>query len=428
VTDVVERATGRALADAVAAWVEATWHADLTVREWWQRLVEAGYAYPAWPAGVGGDSWSFGDARTITATLAAHKLIGPAIGHVAATLAAPTILEHGRPDQVQRYVRDIALGERSWCQLFSEPGSGSDLASAGARAVLDGDEWVVTGQKVWNSAADHADLGMLLARSDPDQPKHRGLTYLVVDMHQPGVEARPLTTMNGAAGFCEVFLSEARVPADAVIGEIGGGWRVAQTTLFHERNMVAGGGMPGLFPARSGIDGDLDLTVGEVIERAKAAATKRQSPIRSGAVGAKVMVELARSYGKADDPVIRQQLAKYHSQVKVNGWTMRRIGAAGGRLTGADGSIAKVTTSRICQDSRELAYAIAGADLLLTGPDSPMGGDLQAVNLASPGTRIGGGTDEIQLNVLGEKALGLPREPGGDQDTPYKDLQVGTQR
>jgi alkylation response protein AidB-like acyl-CoA dehydrogenase len=427
-TDVATRPTGTALADEVHAWVEDNWDTSLTVRAWWRLLVEAGYAYPTWPVGVGGGAWSFGDARTITATLASHGVVGPPAGHVAATLAAPTILEHGRPDQIARYVRDIAAGERSWCQLFSEPGSGSDLASVGAKAVRDGDEWVVTGQKVWNSAADHADLGMLLARTDPDQPKHRGITYFVIDMHQPGVEARPLTMMNGTGGFCEVFLDEARVPADNMIGELGGGWRVAQTTLFHERNMVAGGGVPGLVPARSGQHGDLDMTVGEVIDRTRAASSKRKSPIRSGAVGAKVMIELARDHGKADDPVIRQELARYHSQVKVNGWTMRRIGAAGGRLTGADGSIAKLTTSRICQDSRELSYRIVGAPLLLSGPESPMGGDLQSVNLASPGTRIGGGTDEIQLNVLGERALGLPREPGEDKDVPYRDLKVGTQR
>lgn len=427
-TEVAERATGAALADVVNAWVEENWNLDVTVRDWWSRLVEAGFAYPRWPAGAGGGGYSFGDARTITATLASHKVVGPAVGHVAATLAAPTILEHGRPDQVTDYVRAIALGQKSWCQLFSEPGSGSDLASVGAKAVLDGDEWVVTGQKVWNSAADAADMGMLLARTDPDQPKHRGMTYFAIDMHQPGVEARPLTMMNGTGGFCEVFLTEARVPRDAVIGELGGGWRVAQTTLTNERNMVAGGGVPGLVPARSGEHGDLDLTVGQVIDRAKAASTKRKSPIRSGAVGAKVMIDLARQYDRAADPVIRQALARYHSQVKINGWTMRRIGAAGGRLTGADGSIAKVTTSRICQDSRELSYAIVGAELLLAGSDSPMGGDLQSVNLASPGTRIGGGTDEIQLNVLGERALGLPREPGDDQDVPYRDLRVGTQR
>jgi alkylation response protein AidB-like acyl-CoA dehydrogenase len=213
-----------------------------------------------------------------------------------------------------------------------------------------------------------------------------------------------------------------------MIGEIDGGWRVAQTTLFHERSSVAGGGMPGLVPARSGPHGDLELPVGEVIARARAAATRRQSPIRSGAVGAKVMIDLARQHGVAGDPVIRQELARYVSQVRINGWTARRIGAAGGRLTAADGSIAKITTSRICQDSRDLSYRIAGAQLLLDGAHSPMGGDLQRVNLASPGTRIGGGTDEIQLNVLGERALGLPREPGDDRDVPYRELTVGTRR
>jgi alkylation response protein AidB-like acyl-CoA dehydrogenase len=370
---------------------------------------------------------AFRDALTVRTTLAAHGVVAPPAGHVAATLAAPTLLEHGTADQIHEHVRAIALGETSWCQLFSEPGSGSDLASIGTRAERDGDEWIVTGQKVWNSAANAADMGMLLARTDPDQPKHRGITYFAIDMHQPNVEARPLKVMNGTAPFCEVFLTEARIPAERVIGDLNGGWRVAQTTMFHERNMVAGGGIPGLFHARSGRDGDLDVTVGEVIDRAKAITTKRHSPIRSGAVGAKVMIDLARAYGRAGDPVIRQELARYHSQVKVNGWTMQRIGAAGGKLTGADGSIAKLSTSRICQDSRELSYRIAGADLLLDGPESPMRGDLQSVNLASPGTRIGGGTDEIQLNVLGERALGLPREPGGDNDVPYRDLKVGTQ-
>jgi alkylation response protein AidB-like acyl-CoA dehydrogenase len=425
VSDTTTRAS---LADEVGEWVEGNWSLDLSVREWWSRLVAAGYAYPRWPAGAGGAAMSARDSMTVTGVLAKHGVVGPPVGHVAATLAAPTILEHGTPEQIHELVRGIALGEASWCQLFSEPGSGSDLASVGSRAERDGDEWVVTGQKVWNSAADMADLGMLLARTDPDQPKHRGMTYFVIDMRQPGVEVRPLKVMNGSAPFCEVFLTEARVPADRVVGEVNGGWRVAQTTLTHERNSVAGGGVPGLVPARSGAHGDLERTVGEVIERARAIAKQRKSDIRSGAVGAKVMIELARRYGKTDDPVLRQELARYHSQVKVNGWTMRRIGAAGGRLTGADGSIAKVTTSRICQDSRDLAYRIAGADLLLSGPESPMGGDLQNVNLASPGTRIGGGTDEIQLNVLGERALGLPREPGDDKDVPYRELKVGTQR
>lgn len=416
------------LAEEVQAWIDANWDASLTVRAWWRRLVEAGYAYPTWPAGVGGSGAKGSEARTIAGVLAANGVVAPPAGHVAAALAAPTILEHGTPEQIEHHVRRIALGEDSWCQLFSEPGSGSDLASVGARAVRDGDEWVVTGQKVWNSMADQSDLAMLLARTDPDLPKHQGLTYFVLDMHQAGVEARPLRTMNGSSQFCEVFLTEARVRPDAVIGAEGGGWKVAQTTLRHERNMTAGGGLPGLFPARSGSGGDLDRTVGEVIERARRAAGVRRSPLRSGAVPQAVMIDLARQHDRAADPVIRQALARYVSEVRVNGWTMQRIAAAGGRLTGADGSIAKLTTSRVCQLSRDLSYSIVGADGLLAGADSPMGGDLQSVNLASPGTRIGGGTDEIQRNVLGERGLGLPREPGDDKDIAYRDLVVGTQR
>jgi alkylation response protein AidB-like acyl-CoA dehydrogenase len=153
----------------------------------------------------------------------------------------------------------------------------------------------------------------------------------------------------------------------------------------------------------------------------------RKSPLSAGAVPAKVMVELAQTFGVSGDPVVRQELARYIAQVRVNGWTMRRIGAAGGKLTGADGSIAKLTTARICQQSRDLSYRIVGAQGLLMGAASPLEGDLQLVNLASPGNRLGGGSDEIQLNVLGERALRLPREPSTDRDVPYRDLKVGTQ-
>jgi alkylation response protein AidB-like acyl-CoA dehydrogenase len=416
------------LAAEVQAFVDADWDESMTVREWWRRLADAGYAYPAWPAGLGGFGGSNADAGVVTGVLARNRVVAPPAGHLAATLAAPTLLAHGTEEQKREFVRAIATGEAAWCQLFSEPGSGSDLASLGVRAVRDGGEWVVSGQKVWNSAADQADFGMLLARTDRDQPKHRGITYFIIDMQQPGVEARPLRQMNGGSAFCEVFLTEARVPAGWVIGEVNNGWHVAHTTMFHERAAVAGGGTPGLYPARSGRDGDLDLTVGEVIKRARQAARERQSPVRGNAVPSKVMIELAREYGTASAPVVRQDLARYLAQVRINGWTMRRIAAAGGRLTGADGSVAKLLTSRICQESRDLSYQITGAHGLLAGPEAPLRGDLQTVGLASPGTRIGGGTDEMQLNSIGEQALGLPREPSADRDMPYRELRVGTQR
>jgi alkylation response protein AidB-like acyl-CoA dehydrogenase len=415
------------LAAEVQAWVDANWDTNITVREWWLRLADAGYAYPSWPTGLGGSGAGRRDAATIAGVLAQNRVIGPPIGAMAARLAAPTILEHATEALQQELVRPIATGEAAWCQLFSEPGSGSDLASIGTRAVRDGDEWIVSGQKVWNSAADVSDIGMLLARTDVDVPKHAGITYFAIDMKQPGIEARPLRQMNGASNFCEVFLTEARVQADRVIGDVNDGWRVAQTTLLNERNSVAGGGLFGLVLARSGSDGDLDRKVGEVVDRAREAAGARKSPLSAGAVPAKVMVELAQTFGVSDQPVARQELARYISQVRVNGWTMRRIGAAGGKLTGADGSIAKLTTARICQQSRDLSYQIVGAQGMLMGAKSPLQGDLQLVNLASPGNRLGGGSDEIQLNVLGERGLGLPREPSSDRDVPYRDLKVGTQ-
>jgi alkylation response protein AidB-like acyl-CoA dehydrogenase len=414
------------LAVEVKDWIEVNWNTSITVREWWRRLADAGYAFPSLPTGLGGSGASPRDAALITRVLAESRVIGPPIGGVASRLAIPTILEHGNADQIARFVRGIVYGDDSWCQLFSEPGSGSDLASVGSRADRDGDEWVVNGQKVWNSTADTADFGMLMARTDPDQPKHRGITYFAIDMRQPGIEVRPLRQMNGSTSFCEVFLNDARVHSECILGELNGGWAVAQTTLRHERNSVAGGGQAGFAYALSGSCGDLDRTVDEVKKRARAAARARPSQIRSGAVPAKLMVTLAQDHGVAKHPVVRQELARYVSQIRINGWTMRRIAASGGRLTGADGSIAKLSTSRICQDSRDLSYRIVGAHGLLSGASSPLDGDLQSVNLASPGVRIGGGTDEIQLNVLGERALGLPREPS-DRDIPYRELRVGTQ-
>jgi alkylation response protein AidB-like acyl-CoA dehydrogenase len=415
------------LAAEVQAWVDANWDTEITVREWWLRLADAGYAYPSWPKGLGGSGAGRRDAATISGVLAQNRVIGPPGGAIAARLAAPTLLLHASDALQQELVRPIATGEAAWCQLFSEPGSGSDLASIGTSAERDGDEWVVTGQKVWNSGADASDLGMLLARTDVDVPKHAGITYFAIDMKQPGIEVRPLRQMNGASNFCEVFLTEARVPAGRVVGDVNDGWRVTQTTLLNERNSVAGGGLFGLVMARSGSDGDLDRKVGEVVDRAREGARARKSPLSAGAVPAKVMVELAQTFGVSDHPVVRQELARYITQVRVNGWTMRRIGAAGGKLTGADGSIAKLTTARICQQSRDLSYEIVGAEGMLMGPESPLQGDLQLVNLASPGTRLGGGSDEVQLNVLGERGLGLPREPSSDRDVPYRDLKVGTQ-
>ncbi len=408
------------------AWVAEHWDPQRSVREWWRALFDAGLSYPSWPVGLGGLGLSAREARQITEALARHGVIGPPTGNMGAGLAAPTILAHGTEEQIATHVGAIARGERSWCQLFSEPGSGSDLASLGARAIRDGDEWVITGQKVWNSRADESDMGLLLARTNVEVPKHAGITYFLIDMHQPGVEVRPLRTMADTTPFCEVFLTEARVSADQILGGQDAGWSVAQTTLHAERNMVAGGGHAGLVAARAGIHGDLDRTCEEVLERARASSSTARPILRSGAVPAKVMIQLAADFGANEDPLIRQELARYITQIRVNGWTMQRSALAKGQLTGADGSIAKLTTARICQESRDLSYGIVGPAGTLSGSTSPINGELQTVNLSSPGNRLGGGTDEIQLNVIAERALGLPREPSADKDVPYRDLSVGS--
>ena len=251
-TSSARESTGAATAADVKGWIDENWDHGLTVREWWRLLADAGLAHPTWPVGLGGSGATPREARMVLDVLADRNALGPPIGHVAATLAAPTLLEHGTPAQSHDLILAIARGDSSWCQLFSEPGSGSDLASIGTTAVRDGDEWVINGQKVWNSAADTSDLGMLLARTDFDAPKHRGVTYFAIDMNQPGVDVRPLRVMNGSSPFCEVFLTDARAPADRAIGMVNGGWVVAQTTLRYERGSVAGGGVPGLISAQSG--------------------------------------------------------------------------------------------------------------------------------------------------------------------------------
>lgn len=405
-------------------WIGANWGPDLTVRQWWQRLFDAGWAFPSWPVGLGGRSLSIRAARTVTAELASAGVVAPPTGQLAVALAAPTILAHGTPDQIQRYIPRIARGEDAWCQLFSEPGSGSDLASVAARAERDGDEWVVTGQKVWNSGADASQMGMLLARTDTSVPKHEGMTYFLIDMGQPGVEVRGLRQMNGETRFCEVFLTEARVGEDRILGSLGDGWNVARTTLSAERSNTAGRGATGLHAARSGEPiGDLDRTTSSIIERSSRTKDHR---LTSGAIPARTMVELARDHGRTHDPVVRSELARYFAQTRVNAWTLRRSAVASGRLTGADGSMAKLATARICQQSRDLSLQIISARGMLSGRDAPMDGEIHRVGLASPGNRIGGGTDEIQLNVLGERALDLPREPSVDSGVPYRDLRVGT--
>ena len=223
----------------VRGWIAAHWDPELSLLEWRRQLVEAGWAVPSWPRAWGGRDLPAALAEVAAEELARAGAPGVADG-VGMHLAVPTLLEHGSDQLNHRLIPATVTGEITWCQLFSEPGAGSDLAGLTTRADRDGDTWVVNGQKVWNTSAHHADYGLLLARTDWDVPKHQGISYLVLPMHQAGVEVRPLRQMNGHASFNEVFLTDAEVPVDHLVGAEGGGWGVALTTLAHERRLAPG--------------------------------------------------------------------------------------------------------------------------------------------------------------------------------------------
>ncbi|QXC59415.1 acyl-CoA dehydrogenase family protein [Aquihabitans sp. G128] len=259
-TDTIDAATkGDDVLDELHAWLEDNWDPDLTVAAWWERLGLAGWAAPTLPTNAYGRGVARSIAVQIGNEINAFGALGAPAG-LGLLLAAPTIADHGSQEQIDTYVRDIVTGQKAWCQLFSEPGAGSDLAGLTCKATKDGDEWIVDGQKVWTSLGQTADLGMLIARTAPDAPKHQGITYFAIDMHQPGVEVRPLREMTGHAMFNETFLTEARVPDAAIIGDRNNGWAVANSTLGHERSgLGSGGGSGGAGAATPGtIAGNLE--------------------------------------------------------------------------------------------------------------------------------------------------------------------------
>jgi alkylation response protein AidB-like acyl-CoA dehydrogenase len=408
--------------DAAERFIKASWDSDLTLREWWAQLADASLSFPAWPVEYGGRGATAADAQAVRSVLDDAGVIGPPTG-IGTNLAAPTLLKHARDHLLNRLLPGIARGTDGWCQLFSEPEAGSDLAGLRTRAERDGDEWIVTGQKVWNSNAHAADYGLLLARTNSDVPKHKGLSYFVLDMDQAPVEARPLRQMNGAADFDEVFLTGARVPADQLVGTLGDGWTIANTTLAVERGTIAsrGAGLTLVGGARRGY---LDVTVGELLARMR---REQRRPISGYVIGNRQMVELAREFERADDPVVRQRLAAYRSAIDVNRWTVRRSGATArrGAAPGPESSVAKLALAQLARTSRDLGLGLLGASGMLTGPDAPHEGAVQLVALSSPAASLGGGTDEIQRTVAGERALGLPKEPTVDRDVPFRDLPRG---
>jgi alkylation response protein AidB-like acyl-CoA dehydrogenase len=416
----------------VKAWLESNWDPDLTVGEWWEKLGDSGWAAPSWPVEWHGRGLGREDAIRALRALADFGALGPP-GGLGLLLAGPTILTHGTDDQKRRYLRDIVTGRKAWCQLFSEPGAGSDLAGLQTKAVKDGEEWVINGQKVWTSGGRIADLGMLVARTNPDVPKHQGITYFAFSMRQPGVDVRPLREITGRALFNEVFITDARVADDALIGGLNKGWAVANTTLAFERaGLGAGGGSAGTSAAQPGtLAGDLDKRAGDFVRRSPADGGPALS-----ATTEQILIKLATDNGKVTDPTVRQDLMQLHTYNEIARFTNLRqkaARAAGVELPGV-GNLAKLSMSKIVRLSREIglrilgplgtlhAYSLEDRRVLDAITANPLAGVVTEMALFSPGPSIYGGTDEVQKNIIGERVLGLPKEPSNDRVVPFREL------
>ena len=350
-------------------------------RAWQGTLFEHGWAAITWPKAYGGRGVGPIEQIIWNEELTRRGLAG-SLFMVGIGMAGPTIIAHGSDSQKARHLDLLLRAEELWCQLFSEPGAGSDLAGVATRAVRDGDDWIVSGQKTWSSGAHYADFGILLARTDPSLPKHRGITYFLLDMKSPGIEVRPLLEMTGDSHFNEVFLNEVRVPDTVRLGPEGGGWAAAQTTLMNER--MAMGGVEGM------------LSFDDLREFVK------QNPQRI-------------------DGVMRDELARLYSWLRslqlLNARVVTKLGR--GEMPTAESSVMKLAIARIMTKAADLALRSAGPEALRRR------GYWQNQFLFSPAWHIAGGSDEIQKNVAAERVLGLPREPGGDREIPFEKLPRG---
>jgi len=353
-------------------------------RAWQRTLFEHGWAGLTWPRAYGGGGGEPWQARIFSEVAAGYEEWPGFIGATIAMLG-PTLLRHGSEQQKLRFVPGLLSGELAFCQLFSEPGAGSDLAGLAMRAERDGDDFVVSGQKVWNSQAQFCDWGFLLVRTDPDAPKHRGITFLLVEMDSPGIEARPLVQMNGSAHFNEVFFDDVRVPAANVVGEVDGGWAPARTVLLNESAFI----------------GD-----------------------RKGASVVAPLSELARRHGRLRDPLVRQRLVDSWARERMQRWMGETIQKAvrRGEPPPIDPGIMKLFAAESKRRSGDLATELGGL-AVVAGTGEPARWARHEL-MGRYAVSIGGGTDEVMRNNVAERALGLPREPGFDRDVPWRDIPM----
>jgi len=376
---------------------------DLDYSEWCVRFGASGFATPTWPAEFGaGLSLTPGQAKYVNEVLNTYKVPRP-FNIIGIGMGGPTLLAHGTDEQRRRLLRPMACNQEIWCQLFSEPSAGSDVAGLAARAVRDGDEWIVNGQKVWTTLGHIARWGMLLVRTNPDVPKHRGLTYFIVDMHAPGVDVRPLVQMTGDAEFNEVFFTDVRIPDAMRVDAEGNGWAVAITTLMNERVALSGAGSLG---------GD--------------------------AVGGSPVDRIVERHRPVTDPLFRQRLAQAYIDGRVIKMNNQRAAAKrrNGSEAGPEGSITKLMQAEFNQRVQKLAVDLAGASAMAwTGANlhDPHRQGWVASNtddpaaivrgfLRSQANSIEGGTSNIMRNILGERVLGLPKEPDASRELPWIDV------
>ncbi len=360
----------------------------------WNRTIgSSGYAAPLWPKEYGGLSGEVWMQNVVREELAKYRLPLLGVNILGIGLAGPTLIQHATDAQKERFLPKILTSEEIWCQLFSEPGAGSDLASLATRAERDGDEWVVKGQKVWTSIAEWATWGMLLARTDPGQPKHDGLTYFVCPMKVDEIEIRPLRQITGQSEFNEVYLNEVRIPDDNRVGEIGQGWEIARTTLMNERVTL------------SGVSISPETFVGGA----------RRDPWKS----------FVKTIPNQDERLVRQGLARFYIEREVKEMTSFRAAAARrmGEQPGAEGGAGKIFNAELNQRQSSFAMNAAGANAIAWLPGDNAAEGRARVFLRARGYTIEGGTSEVLKNQLAERVLGLPRDPAADKGVPWKDIK-----
>jgi alkylation response protein AidB-like acyl-CoA dehydrogenase len=414
---------------SLTEWMEANWSGDLTLREWWRRLVAARLAFPGWPVRWGGADAGRDQLRRRNAVFGRFGAVGPPTG-LGVLMGAPVVLEFGTDEQRSRFLPPLADGTEGWCQLFSEPDAGSDLASVSTSAVRDGDEWIVNGQKIWTSGATHSARGMLLARTDPDQPKHRGMGYFIIEMDQPGVEVRPIHQMNGESHFNEVFFDDARVADADRIGPPDRGWPVALATLAHERAGLGDAAVvSGIRPPAGEAAGCLDRLVSDLVAAYSAQPSEQVADIAAAAM----LGRLAERWDVLD-PVARHELAQLVARERIGEWLQARTAqaAAAGGDPGRTGVLLKLDWTERLKVARDLSARIGGARTAAPDTATPDAGvDAVAIDrfiTSVPSASIAGGSDEVQRNVIAERVLGLPKDIAVDRDVPFRDRMRGPRR